>query len=116
VRIWRGWTRREDADRFEERVRAHAPTLTRTRGLQGMHLLRSDGLVETEFVTVTRFASLDDVVAFAGNDYAKAVIPENLRGLIVRVDDQVRHYALAAALECRTDDSFDRRRSDDQTS
>lgn len=94
VRLWRGWTSRDNADAFETRVRTHAPTLARSRGFRGMRLLRTDGDAETEFVTLTTFDSLDDVKAFAGEDYAKAVIPEALRALIARVEPVVGHYAV----------------------
>mgnify|MGYP001216176342 CR=1 FL=1 len=94
VRIWRGWTARDNADVFETRVRTHAPTLARSRGFRGMRLLRTDGDAETEFVTLTSFDTLDDVKAFAGEDYAKAVIPEALRALIARVEPAVGHYTV----------------------
>jgi len=57
-------------------------------------LLRTDGDAETEFVTLTSFDTLDDVKAFAGEDYAKAVIPEALRALIARVEPAVGHYTV----------------------
>lgn len=94
ARVWRGWTLRNGADAFEERVRSHVPKLRENSGFVSMQLLRKDADTETEFVTVTCFRSLDDVKAFAGLDYGRAVIPEPLRNLILRVDEEVKHYSV----------------------
>jgi len=96
VRLWRGWTSKQSADEFVDRVRTHLPVLGRTPGLLNMQLLRHDGTDETEFVTVTCFASMAEVIAFAGPEYSKAVIPESLGQILIRVEPHVRHYDLAA--------------------
>lgn len=98
VRVWRGWTSPQAADQFAERVRAHLPVLGETPGLLRMDLLRSDGPWETEFVTITQFATMDDVIAFAGEQYRRAVIPEMLQAVILRVEPDVRHYMVSASL------------------
>lgn len=103
VRLWRGWTSRENADAFELRVRTHSPTLARSRGFRDMRLLRTDGPAETEFVTLTTFDSLDDVKAFAGENYTQAVIPEALRLLIARVEPAVMHYCVPVEQFAATD-------------
>ena len=95
VRIWRGWTKQENADAYEAGVRAHAPKLAQLQGFRNMQLLRHDGEHECEFVTVTSFETMDDVRSFAGEDYTRAVIPEALGSVIERVEPEVRHYALA---------------------
>ena len=94
LRLWRGWTSRENADAFEARVRTHAPTLAKSQGFQSMRLLRTDGEAESEFVTLTCFDSMDDIRAFAGDDYAKAVIPDALRLLVTRVEPVVGHFSV----------------------
>ncbi len=38
------------------------------------------------------FDSLDDVRAFAGEDYAVAVVPPKARALLQRFDDESAHY------------------------
>jgi hypothetical protein len=38
------------------------------------------------------FASLDDVRQFAGEDYAKSVVPEAARRLLSRFDAEATHY------------------------
>ena len=94
ARVWRGWTMQANADAYEAGVRAHAPKIAQSQGFCSMHLLRNDGEHECEFVTVTCFATMDDVRSFAGAAYTRAVIPEALRSVITRVEPEVRHYTV----------------------
>ena len=86
ARIWRGWTRREDADayvRYMEEVAA--PDSLGTPGNRGFSVLhRPDGERE-EFLTVSLWDSLESIRAFAGDEIEKAVFyPEDDRYLVDR--------------------------------
>ncbi len=99
ARVWRGATRTEDADAYvaylEEDSLPAARDLPGSRGTLVLH--RRDGDLE-EFVTVLLFDSLDDVVAFAGEDLDRAVFfPEDDRFLVER-DLDVHHYEVDACL------------------
>ncbi len=99
ARVWRGATRREDADAYvaylEEDSLPAARALPGSGGTFVLH--RRDGDLE-EFVTVLLFDSLDDVAAFAGEDLERAVFfPEDDRFLVER-DLEVRHYEVDARL------------------
>jgi heme-degrading monooxygenase HmoA len=92
-RVWHGWTRREDANAYERMLRTRIlPGIHRVAGYQGADLLRRDAGDEVEFVTITRFDSMDAVRAFAGADYEVAVIPPEAQSLLSRYDERSTHY------------------------
>jgi hypothetical protein len=67
LRLWRGWTNAENADRYEELIRATIfPGILARTGLEGLELFRRPLEAEVEFMTLMRFASWDAVKAFAG--------------------------------------------------
>jgi heme-degrading monooxygenase HmoA len=93
TRLWRGWATVENADAYEELLRSKIlPGFHRVAGYQGAHVLRRDVEEGVEFVTLTRFDSLEAVKAFAGEDYAVAVVPPEARRLLARFDRSATHY------------------------
>ena len=93
ARVWRGATRREDADAYAEYI--DSTGLSTARGLpgnQGAWLLRRDEGDRTEFVTVILWDSLDAIGAFAGDDVEVArFFPEDDRFLTER-EPEVKHF------------------------
>jgi heme-degrading monooxygenase HmoA len=93
ARVWRGVTRKEDAEAYLEyldrtghaeyrRVAGHRRTIT---------LRRVDG-DRAEFVLVSFWDSLDAIRGFAGTDLGRAVFyPEDDRYLVER-EDRVAHF------------------------
>ena len=97
VRIWHGWTTRENADAYERLVRDDVlPEIGAVAGYAGAEILRADSSEEVEFTVITRFASLDAVRNFAGEDYEAAVVPSEARKLLLRFDERARHYTQVA--------------------
>lgn len=93
TRIWHGWTTRVNADAYEALLRSEVlPGIHRVAGYLGATLLRRDAGDDVEFVTLTRFESLDAVRAFAGEEYERAVVPEGARALLCRFDERSAHY------------------------
>jgi heme-degrading monooxygenase HmoA len=93
ARLWHGWARGANADRYEALLRAEIlPDIHRIEGFLGAYLLRRDVDEEIEFVTVTLWQSLDAVRAFAGEDYEAAVVPPEARALLSRFDERSTHY------------------------
>ena len=94
ARVWRGWTARDDADAYERFLRTELfPEVARLEGFGGAHILRRDVRDgEVEFVTVTLFASMDAVRAFAGEDYETPVIEPEAQRLLSRYEDRAAHY------------------------
>jgi heme-degrading monooxygenase HmoA len=96
-RLWHGWTSPANADAYERLLREEIFVGIAARGIagfRGIELLRRATDGEVEFVTLMRFESLDDVRAFAGADYVKAVVPESARRILARFDTEAVHYAI----------------------
>jgi hypothetical protein len=62
------------------------------RRYRGAFLLRRDDGGEVEFVTITRFDSMDAVRAFAGDDEAASVVLPEAEALLTRFDARSYHY------------------------
>ena len=96
-RIWHGWTTPANADSYERLLREEIFGGIERRGLagfRGIDLLRREAGGETEFVTLMWFDSLEAVAAFAGDDYAVAVLPPAARALLARFDARSAHYSV----------------------
>jgi heme-degrading monooxygenase HmoA len=95
ARMWRGWTRPEDADAYLEYLRETGLKAYRaTPGNRGAWALQRDDGDRIEIVTLSFWDSLDAVRAFAGKDVEQAVFyPEDDRFLINR-EVTARHYRL----------------------
>jgi len=101
-RIWHGWTSPEKADAYQELLLHEVFAGIAARqipGYKGIHLLRRECESETEFVTVMWFESLEDVQAFAGEDYEAAVVPPAARALLSHFDARSQHYQVQAELK-----------------
>jgi heme-degrading monooxygenase HmoA len=93
TRMWRGWTRSDDADRYTQHYRSEVlTTLRQIPGFRGARLLRRTLGEETEFVSLTRFDDLDAIRSFAGPDHEAAVVAGEAREVLIRFDEQVCHY------------------------
>jgi heme-degrading monooxygenase HmoA len=94
--MWRGWSRSDQADRYERHYRSEVvATLGQVPGFRGARLLRRRLGEETEFVSLTFFDDLDAVRGFAGPDYETAVVAEEAREVLIRFDERVSHYETA---------------------
>jgi heme-degrading monooxygenase HmoA len=92
-RLWRGWTASDNADAYETLLRTHVlPGIHRVEGYRGAYALRREAAEGVEFVTLTLWESMDAVRAFAGEDYEKAVVPEEAQALLARYDRTSAHY------------------------
>jgi heme-degrading monooxygenase HmoA len=98
ARIWRGWTRTEDADSYVDYLmRTGMSAYRETPGNRAAYLLRRGDGERTEFVTLSFWDSLDAVKGFAGEDVNRAVFyPEDERYLVDR-ETTVSHYDLIEA-------------------
>jgi heme-degrading monooxygenase HmoA len=96
TRMWRGWARSDQADRYEQHYRCEVmATLRQVRGFRGARLLRRTLGEETEFVSVTLFEDLDAIRSFAGPDHETAVVAGKARNVLIRFDERVGHYETA---------------------
>ncbi|MCI0444592.1 antibiotic biosynthesis monooxygenase [bacterium] len=93
ARVWRGWTKVENADAYEKLLREKVyPNLQKINGYKGGYILRKDNEDEVEFVTINLFESLDAVKAFAGPQYEMPVFEPEARLLLSKVEPIARHY------------------------
>jgi heme-degrading monooxygenase HmoA len=95
ARIWRGWTTPENADAYRRIVSQEVLPGIAARGLDGYHgayLLRRELDGEVEFATILLFDSLEQVRAFAGEDYEAAYVPPKARAVLARFDQRSAHY------------------------
>jgi hypothetical protein len=96
-RIWHGWTTLENADAYEQLLREEIFVGIKSRdipGFRGIKLLRDDGEIECEFVTIMELDSIESVKQFAGDDPERAVVPDSARKLLKSFDERSRHYEL----------------------
>jgi heme-degrading monooxygenase HmoA len=94
-RLWHGWTTPSNADAYETLLREEVFVGIEARGItgfRGIEMLRRPAGGDVEFVTLMWFTSLDDVRQFAGDDYAKSVVPEAARRILKRFDAEAVHY------------------------
>ncbi|MFX1252194.1 MAG: antibiotic biosynthesis monooxygenase family protein [Promethearchaeota archaeon] len=101
-RIWHGWTTPENAEAYESLLKNEIFLNIQNRqiaGYRGIHLLRRNHDNEVEFITIMWFDSIDDIRAFAGEDYEKAVVPQKARALLSRFDDRSQHYEVKTKMK-----------------
>jgi hypothetical protein len=97
TRLWRGWTAIEDADAYEQFLLDELfPSMRSIPGFRGADVLRRLESDEVAFVTLTRFASLDDIRTFAGDDYEVPVLEPPALALLARYDERAMHFETAS--------------------
>ena len=93
ARVWRGWTKAENADAYEKLLKEVVnPGLRKISGYRGGYILRRDSEDGAEFVTVNLFDSLEAVKEFAGPAYDVPVFEPEARLLLSKVEPIARHY------------------------
>jgi antibiotic biosynthesis monooxygenase (ABM) superfamily enzyme len=93
TRMWRGWTADTDADEYERFLLEELfPAMRDISGFLGADVLRRRDGKEVAFVTLTRFRSIDDIRAFAGEHFELAVIEPRASALLAHYDERAAHY------------------------
>jgi heme-degrading monooxygenase HmoA len=104
-RIWRGYTKPENADKYEALLKAEIlPAIAGkdVPGYKSIQLFREpadEGQSEVEFVTIMWFDSWEAVRRFAGDDYERAYVPPRAREVLERFDERSRHYEVRERIE-----------------
>ncbi len=93
VREWRARAtlsrEREYIEYFRRKV---LPELGAIDGFLGASLLREHRFGEVEFVVLTRWASMQAIRKFAGDEIAEAVVHPEAAAMLTSFDRIVRHY------------------------
>jgi heme-degrading monooxygenase HmoA len=93
VRSWRGRADPTKANAYPDHFRRNVlPELRGIAGFKGAQLLRHDRQREVEFLVLTRWASMDAIRAFAGQDASQAVVEPEAVAALVSFDKTVTHY------------------------
>jgi heme-degrading monooxygenase HmoA len=96
-RIWHGYTTDNNAETYENLLKEEIFVGIKNRninGYRGIQLLRRQLDLETEFITIMWFDSLDSIKEFAGNDYEKAVVPDKAQKVLAHFDQKSQHYGV----------------------
>ena len=101
IRTWKGWTTLENAPIYEDMLVNEVFPSVRKKGVSGLEkvsISTQNKEDEVEFFLVLQFSSMEDVRAFAGEDYKKAYIPENARRVLKRYDKTADHFEMKKEL------------------
>jgi len=96
-RIWHGWTKHENADKYEQLLKDDIfPGIAakKVAGYRSIQLFRRPLKNEIEFITIMWFDSWEAVKEFAGEDYEKAYVPPKALEVLERFDDRSQHYEI----------------------
>ena len=96
ARVWHGYTTPENAGSYEQLLQNEILPEIEKAHKYGAHLFRRNlpQQNEVEFITICYFESLDEVRAFAGEDYELPVIVPRARALLKRFDQRSQHYEI----------------------
>jgi heme-degrading monooxygenase HmoA len=102
-RIWHGWTKPENADKYEQLLKQEIfPRIADKKfpGYKGIQLFRRPiDNDEAEFITIMWFDSWDAVKQFSGEDYERAYVPSKAREVLARFDERSQHYEIKERLD-----------------
>ncbi len=98
-RIWHGWTTSQNANAYQALLlREVFPGIEAMgiKGYRGISLLRRNLSEEVEFVTIMDFDTIEDVIAFKGEDFEQSYVPDAARLVLERWDELSTHYETIA--------------------
>ncbi|HTP25689.1 MAG TPA: antibiotic biosynthesis monooxygenase [Anaeromyxobacteraceae bacterium] len=92
-RHWRGLARPDRASDYEQHLREDTfPKLREMQGFLGASILRRQLASGVEYLVVSEWRSLESIAQFAGEDVEAAVVPANVRAMMIEYDSRARHY------------------------
>jgi heme-degrading monooxygenase HmoA len=92
-RQWRGLAHASRAADYERHLREGTfPQLRRIAGFVDASILRRNLEPGVEFLVVTRWTSMAAIREFAGNNAVDAVVPPEVRAMMIEYDKTVRHF------------------------
>ena len=93
VRTWAATTSREKNDQYLRTVRELVlPRFERAEGYLGAYFLRKDVGPVCHYLVLTYWESMDAVRLLAGDDPARAYIPDEIRAALDQCDDTAEHF------------------------
>jgi len=99
ARIWRGRTRREDADRYEPYLRSEGiPPLKKTA--LGVQLFREDRDTESWFVTISYWADMEAMMAFTKGAPSKVHHLDRDPEFLIELPDRIEIHRILVNDQC----------------
>lgn len=98
-RVWHGWTTIENAEAYRDVLLGKVIPGIEAKsieGYRGIEVLRRDHESEVEFVTIMAFDSIQSVINFQGDDYARSYVPDVARAVLKRWDTTAAHFEVVA--------------------
>ena len=93
ARHWRGLAKADRAGDYEKHLETETfPQLARIEGFLGGSILKRNTSNGVEFLVISRWRSVDVIAQFAGADVEAAVVPEEVRRMMIDYDRRARHY------------------------
>lgn len=93
ARSWSGETSTERAGDYLHHLRSKVlPVLASIEGHRGAYVLEREIDGRSEIVVITLWEDLAAVKRFAGDAPDRAVVPEEVRTMLDRFDEEVKHY------------------------
>ena len=94
-RQWRGLARPNQARNYVEHLRTDTfPALRALPGFVSASILSRPLDEGIEFLVVTQWRALEDIVRFSGSDSEAAVVPPEVVRMMIDYDRRVKHYEL----------------------
>lgn len=98
ARIWRGFTKPEDAAAYESMLKPELlPGLAAAKGYMGSFLGKRSNGSEMEFITIMFWESLEAIQAITGPEFEKAVVPPERQRYLIRYETESAHYDITSA-------------------
>lgn len=101
-RVWHGQTTKENADKYQKILNEEVlPSIEEKKipGYKKIEVFRIEQEDEVEFVTIMTFESLQNVIAFQGENYKKCYVPNAAQQVLKRWDQESKHYELIETRE-----------------
>jgi heme-degrading monooxygenase HmoA len=92
-RHWRAIAHNAHADEYVSHLRKETfPEIARLPGFLGASIHRRDRPEGVEFIVITNWASAEAIHSFSGADAEMAVVPPQVREMMIEYDLRARHY------------------------
>jgi hypothetical protein len=98
ARVWKGWTRPANADRYLAHLTEKIfPEMRTLSGQAGAWVLRRPAEDSVEFIVMSVWQSRQAIQAFAGENIEIAVVPPEAQALLSNWDAHAFHYDIVVA-------------------
>jgi len=93
ARHWTGLVKKDRADDYiAHLINDTFKQLARIEGFIKASILKRELFEGVEFLIITNWRSLEAIKQFAGENSESAVVPKKAQEMMIRYDQQVKHY------------------------